>query len=647
MVVNSSSTGHHAHRRLCLFQSTMRNMREPYDNPETTPGVTRRTVLTGAAVGAGALAAGSLFSGSADAATTGAVSAADAATMTQADLARANIKHVVFLMMENRSFDHLYGSLSGVRGFDDATVTQPDGSSIFAQKTGATTGGVAAIEYPYRISESNNAQGDADLSHNWGPQHLALNIKLASDKSTYYGTNDNWIPAHLAADGATKGYYTMAYLTRADAPYHYAMADAFTICDNYFCSVLGPTYPNRLMWQQGSIDADGLGGGPLVTTDENVFVNNSAMGVFSYLTYPELLTNAGITWKAYTEPASNHLTNMFPAFKQYNVQTPPSTTNATNVMNGNTGTSTGGFVAAINAGTLPQVSWIFPTTNSTEHPGDGSINAGPEYYEPIITALMESASWSSTALFITWDENDGYFDHVPPPIAPAGTPMEFLKKEPFGSTVSVNPQAGTLNPAGASAGITGPVGLGFRVPNLVISPWSTGGRVNSELFDHTSVLKLVETLFGVPLKGKGIVSDWRYNLVGDLTSCFDFSKATPAGTPPAALQTAFEASQALMATNNSGDETPPAGSGTKPSQETTPVRPRVGPAPQFTSNGPATTGVATDLPEFGSPGIALTVAAAAALSAVALRRIHSGGASDSTQAGKGYVPPVVEEAPVV
>ncbi|MCU1601346.1 MAG: Phospholipase, partial [Frankiales bacterium] len=351
----------------------------------TPSGPSRRTVLKGAVAGGAAVAATSLA---------GSESVAEAAGLSQAELARNNFKHVVFLMMENRSFDHLFGTLSGVRGFDDRTVTRPDGGSIFAQWNPKTK----RRELPYRLSESNNLPGgDADLSHNWGPQHISLNG----------GKNDNWIASHLAADG-DDGIFTMGYLTRADAPYHYAMADAFTVQDNYFCSVLGPTYPNRLMWQMGSIDPDGKGGGPLLTTDESVFTSNGGQGVFSYLTYPELLTKAGVSWRSYTEPASNHLLNMFPSFTQYNAG---ATSDPTNVLNGTYGTTTGGFIADINAGTLPQVSWIFPSVQSTEHPGDGPINAGPQYYEPIITALMSSASWESTALFITWDENDGYFDN--------------------------------------------------------------------------------------------------------------------------------------------------------------------------------------------------------------------------------------------
>jgi phospholipase C len=567
---------------------------------QTPRALTRRTFLKGTV---GAAAATSLLG----------ESLAKAAAISQADLARRNIKHVVFLMMENRSFDHLFGCLSGVRGFDDRSIKRPDGGNIFAQWNPKTR----RRELPYRLSESNNLPGgDADLSHNWGPQHISLNG----------GTNDNWIASHLAADG-DNGVYTMGYLTRADAPYHYAMADAFTVQDNYHCSVLGPTYPNRLMWQMGSIDPNGKGGGPLLTTDETVFTDNGGTGVFSYLTYPELLTKAGVSWRAYTEEASNHLLNMFPSFKQYNVS---ASSDPTNVVNGTVGTTTGGFIADINAGTLPQVSWIFPSVQSTEHPGDGPINAGPQFYEPLITALMQSPSWASTAMFITWDENDGYFDHVPPPTPPRGTPLEYLTRPAFGYSSSNDP----------ADGIEGPVGLGFRVPNIVISPWSIGGRVNSEISDHTSCLKLVETLFGVPLKGRGIVSDWRYNLVSDLTGCFDFSHAAPSGPPPAALQSAFQASQALFTTNNNGDETPPAKQ-SMPKQETSPKRRRVGSKPSYLTASSTNTRRTTD----AKHPVVLDAGVAAAMKAVNDKRVARGGRSDATQAG-GHLTKRVEPGTV-
>jgi phospholipase C len=317
---------------------------------------------------------------------------------------------------------------------------------------------------------------------------------------------------------------------------------------------------------------------------------------------------------------------MFPAFTQYSAAAAATGTDGgTNYLSGTSNDeSQAGLLADIANNRLPQVSWIFPTAEATEHPGDGPINTGPQYYEPIINALMQSESWSSTVLFLTYDENDGYFDHVPPPQPPAGTPREFLTAQAFG-------YAAGSDPAG---GVQGPVGLGFRVPMLVISPWSVGGRVNSELFDHTSGLKLVETVFGTPTNGvtpKGIASDWRHNLVGDLTSTMDF--ANPVYSVPSsvteALVTAFTASQELLVTNNSGAETPvegrPGADGTMPTQEPG-TRPRVGPKPDFPSGPPPS------VPE-GAPPVHLAAGVATAMALLAAKRASSGSASDSTHAG--------------
>jgi phospholipase C len=452
----------------------------------------------------------------------------------------ADVQHVVFLMLENRSFDHIFGTLSGVRGFDDTTVKRPDGGNIFAQYD-ATAG---SYELPFLLSQTNDGQLTPSLSHDWAPQHMALNG----------GANDNWINAHRSADGAT-GIFTMGYYTRNEVPYHYALADAFTICDHYHCSLLGPTYPNRLMWQMGSIDPNGLGGGPLLTTDEDVFTDNSGMGVFSYGTFPERLTKAGVSWNAYTDPASNHLLNMFGAFTQYNR---PTSTNADDMYNyehGVVGGTTAKFLADANAGTLPDVSWIFPAAANTEHPSQGTPNAGATFYGPIIEALMASPSWPNTVLFLTYDENDGYFDHVPPVTAPPGTDLEYLTHAAFTDTGD-----------DPSDGIEGPVGLGFRVPNYVISPWSVGGYVNSDLLDHTSGMKFVAKRFGVSLKG--LVSDWRLATVGDLSTTMDFTQPVTSARAlapySASLAAAYAMSQTMLV--STGTETVP-NPGVMPTQE--------------------------------------------------------------------------------
>jgi phospholipase C len=159
------------------------------------------------------------------------------------------------------------------------------------------------------------------------------------------------------------------------------------------------------------------------------------------------------------------------------------------------------------SGSLPSVSWIIPPLGFDDHPS-ASPNHGQFFVSMVLKALTANpAVWSKTALFLMYDENDGWFDHVPPPTAPAGTAGEYL-------TASAS---SILEPSHTSEdlGIAGPLGLGIRVPALVISPFSRGGHVVSDVFDHTSQLKLVAERFGVQVPN---VSAWRQATVGDLTS---------------------------------------------------------------------------------------------------------------------------------
>ena len=186
-------------------------------------------------------------------------------------------------MQEYRSFDHYFGTLSGVRGFDDPHALRlPNGDPVWRQPDPSTSDGYLL---PYRLnSRISAAQAIPSMSHAWSVQHSAWNN----------GAMDNWLPAHRAADG-NNGPYTMGYLTREDIPFHYALADAFTVCDAYHCSVMGPTHPNRYMWISGTVDPDGLAGGPALD-------NNAPAGTYSWTTYPERLTQAGVSWKFYHTP---------------------------------------------------------------------------------------------------------------------------------------------------------------------------------------------------------------------------------------------------------------------------------------------------------------------------------------------------------
>jgi len=296
----------------------------------------------------------------------------------------------------------------------------------------------------------------------------------------------------------------MGYYTRADLPFWYGLADAFTICDNYHCSVLAPTHPNRLHAWSGTLDPDGLEGGPvIVTNDQGKFIGSA-----SWRTMPQELQAKGISWKVYnppgsayqpSNPASMAITdNILIYFKQH-VSDPHSPL----YQNAFSPLFPKDLVADVANDTLPAVSWVIPPLGYDEHT-PAPPAAGMWFANQVINILTSNPkTWSKTVLFITYDENDGFFDHVRPPTPPPGTPGEYL----------------TVDPLPDSAySIAGPIGLGFRVPMLVVSPFSRGGFVCSDVLDHTSHLRFLETRFGVKAPN---ISDWRRKTCGDLTGALN------------------------------------------------------------------------------------------------------------------------------
>jgi phospholipase C len=400
----------------------------------------------------------------------------------------SDIEHVVILVQENRSFDHYFGSYRGVTGFADPKVLPlKDGSglSIFAQPgyPGGTKGNHL---YPFHLDSYANGECTNDIDHGWGPQHTYWN----------WGKLDSFVTGHLAADGAANGPLAMGYYTRRDLSFYYALADAFTICDHYHCSVIGPTDPNRLYVMSGTLDPAGAAGGPILTTSSS---RVERFGTLSWTTMPEQLQARGISWKVYSDPDGNYGDNVLPYFRQYQ-------TNPTLAANALAPSFPGTFEADAAAGTLPQVSWVLAPLISSEHPPAPEI-FGEVVAAQVLNALVSNpAVWSKTALFITYDENGGFFDHVPPPTAPRGTAGEYLTVDPL--------------PADA-VGVAGPIGLGFRVPLLVVSPFSRGGFVSTRTFDHTSLLRFLETRFGAEVPN---LSAWRRSVTGDLTSAFNFAR---------------------------------------------------------------------------------------------------------------------------
>ncbi|POX45199.1 phospholipase C, phosphocholine-specific [Streptomyces sp. Ru71] len=422
-----------------------------------------------------------------------------------------DVEHVVVLMQENRSFDHYFGTLAGVRGFGDPRPASPvSGRTVWQQSDGTRD------ILPFHPDADDLGMAFIqDLPHGWNDTHSAFNG----------GKYDKWVPA--------KGATTMAYLTRDDIPFHYALADTFTVCDAYHCSFMGSTDPNRYYMWSGYVGNDGTGGGPVLGNDEKGY---------GWTTYPERLQRAGVSWKIYQDVGDgldangswgwisdayrgNYGDNALLYFNQYRGAQPgdplyDKARTGTDYRKGE------GYFdqlkADVAAGRLPQVSWIVAPEAFTEHP-NWPANYGAWYISQVLDALTSNPEvWAKTALFITYDENDGFFDHLIPPFPPGSAAQGR-------STVDAS-----LDVFKGDAGhVAGAYGLGQRVPMLVVSPWSKGGYVCSETLDHTSIIRFMENRFGVREPN---ISPWRRAVCGDLTSAFDFSRkdTTPVSLPDTA-----------------------------------------------------------------------------------------------------------------
>ncbi len=391
-----------------------------------------------------------------------------------------DIQHVVLLMQENRSFDHYFGTLAGVRGFDDPNALQLPGEhggrSVFHQPDPQNPSGYLL---PFHLdTHRTSAQRIPSTNHSWEVQHAAWNG----------GRMDNWVPAHRKAEGEN-GPYTMGYYQRADIPFHFALAETFTICDGYHSSMMGPTWPNRMYWMTGTIDVDGEHRGPITR-------NKAPRGGFTWTTYAERLEAAGVSWKVYQQE-DNYGTNMLELFRQFQVAHKGSPLHRKGLERG----PEGQFEDDARNDRLPTVSWILPTSFQSEHPQFIPADGAAFIASKIEAIAANPKVWAKTVFVLCYDENDGLFDHVSPPVPPTGTPHEFVD------------------------GV--PAGAGFRVPAIIVSPWTAGGWVCSQPFDHTSVLQFLERITGVREPN---ISEWRRATFGDLTSAFRFDRPG-AGAP--------------------------------------------------------------------------------------------------------------------
>ncbi len=406
-----------------------------------------------------------------------------------------DIEHIVLLMQENRSFDHYFGTLSSTNGFGTVSPAfQQKGWNPMTQALDP-----AGTTIPFRLDTTRGPLLDGecvnDPEHQWIAMHNSWNG----------GANDNWLPAQANTRTGPYVPMTMGFYTRRDIPIHYLLADTFTICDGYHCSLLTGTLPNRLYWLSANIDPAGTNGGPQLV--EPGFL---PLQQYSWRIMPENLEDAGVSWKVYQNKGAGPFINtpisnsgLVQAFKQ-------SANPRSNLARfGIVPRYPLDFAADVRANRLPSVSWLVPNFIQSEHPALPVAFGAVAMVAALRILLSNPAVWEKTALIISYDEGGGFFDHVTPTTAPPGTAGEYV------TVPDIDAVAG-------SGGIRGPLGLGFRVPCLVVSPFSRGGLKVSETFDHTSQLKLISARFGVPVPN---LTTWRDQTVGDMTSTFNF--ATP------------------------------------------------------------------------------------------------------------------------
>jgi phospholipase C len=429
-------------------------------------------------------------------------------------------------MQENRSFDHYFGTMRGVRGFGDrAPLTLRNGRPIFEQPAPA---GGAVLPFSVREAAELAGRPDSDiqylgaLDHSW----------TGSGAAWAQGWNDAWIAAKTAA--------TMTYYERADIPLQYELAETFTFCDAYHCSVFGSTNPNRNYLVSGTT---GYEPGTPLRAVTNAAYSYDHPG-YEWTTYAERLEAAGISWQVYQEwdNFTDNAIEYFVPFKRIGTKmlkavegtyrtteefydklwdrTPADQRKLLAQLAQGRATLLNAderslfdrgmyrsepesmvprLKADIAAGRLPKVSWLVPSSIDSEHPGASTpVGSANLIYDVLDALASDRETWSKTVLFVNFDENDGYFDHVPPPVPPrplTGESDDYFQGQP--------------------------IGLAPRVPMTIVSPWTIGGHIDSEVSDHTSVIRFLERWTGVEEPN---ISAWRRGVCGDLTSAFDFER---------------------------------------------------------------------------------------------------------------------------
>ncbi len=481
-----------------------------------------------------------------------------------------DVKHVVMVMLENRAFDSYFGTFKGVRGYGDRhPIPLANGRNVFYQ-----TDALGNTVTPYHLDVAKgNAQRAGGTPHTWPDAQAAWD----------HGRMNKWPSA--------KTPLSMSYFENTEVPFHRALADAFTLCDAYHCSMHTGTIPNRLFYWTGTNGPSGSNVAAMV----NEFNGGNDVGPSSqgwtWTTYADRLEAAGVPWKVYQTLNDNFGCNELMCFRHWRaaiesmpvarrpVALPaispaydPTIDDALSPLaKGFGNTMPDGFLQTfrddVQNGTLPSVSWIVAPSTYSEHPGPSSPAQGGWYIQQVLDALTANPDvWSKTVLLINYDENDGFFDHLPPPSAPSRNPDGTLAGASTLSDADMAFEYFNYTPA-TSNQLTmdgKPFGPGPRVPLWVISPWSRGGWVNSQTFDHTSTLLFLEKRFGVR---EPQIGAYRRAVCGDLTSAFNFVNPNKERIPTLAGRTTKVAVDTLVKTQAAMPAIPVPAAASLPVQE--------------------------------------------------------------------------------
>lgn len=379
------------------------------------------------------------------------------------------IDHIVVLMQENRSADHYFARLKDAGlDFDAATKDDTNPDPTDPSKTVKAFHQTSYCEV-------------ADLDHSWNGTH----------KQIHGGLMDGFTAANAIPADPT-GKRAMGYYDATDLPYYYALYKEFATGDHFFASAPTQTFPNRFYLLAGTSFVDtrhpdfGAETGNRITGDPREALDlrfdmagRSVFNIMDEATPP-------VSWKVYVSQPPLAFANEFKYVRDHPERVVQMQT----------------FFADAAAGTLPQVSYVdpiflaTPTVQNDEHPPSNPQN-GQLFTSQVINAVMASPNWGSSAVFLTYDEHGGYFDHVAPPAA--------VKPDNGAPHLKAGDELGEFNM------------YGIRVPAVVVSPFAKRGEVAHEVYDHTSILAFIEKRFGLtPLT-------FRDAAANPMTGFFDFN----------------------------------------------------------------------------------------------------------------------------